>query len=107
MEYLVAQAQTGAAQTETVGGARSGSFAGTPLTPQAKEPGRIEVPNATAPGQAAQPYQGQPVPTYHLQDAWPRKVESAPKPVVRQPPAAPRTTTPRWPSKIGNHGFGN
>jgi hypothetical protein len=94
----LAQAQPGAAQTETVGGARSGdvnqpmqynpkeatikksnNFVGTPLKPQANEPS---------------PYQGQPVPTYNLQNAWPKKAEPAPRPVVRQPPPAPRTPVP-------------
>lgn len=109
----LAQAQPGAAQTETVSGARSGSvnppmpynpteatikksnsFAGTPLKPQANEPGKIEFPNVRAPAPAAQPYQGQPVPTYNLQNAWPKKAEPAPRPVVRQPPPAPRTPVP-------------
>lgn len=108
----LAQAQTGAAQTETIGAARSGNvdqptpynpkevtikksnnFAGTPLKPQAKEPGKIEFPNVRAPA-PAQPYQGQSVPTYNLQNAWPKKVDPAPRPVVRQPPPAPRTPAP-------------
>lgn len=85
----LAHAQTGAAQTETVGGAQS-NFAGTPLAPQPKEPGKVELPNVKAQSAPSAAYKGQPVRTFNLTNSWPKKVESAPPKPAALAPSAPQ-----------------